>query len=199
MFFCQRLKIIIGLGNPGSEYELTRHNIGFIIIDFFAELFKIKFKEGKGDWFECKGKIGDEEVYLFKPTTYMNNSGVVVKEIADRLDADIKDVLVIVDDFQIPLGTIRVRKDGSDGGHNGLENIIYHLSSDEFPRMRVGIGKNEILRKEDFIDFVLGNFNNEEIEVIKKLMPDYMKCIESFVINGVTKTMNSFNKSFIEP
>jgi PTH1 family peptidyl-tRNA hydrolase len=191
------LKIIIGLGNPGSQYELTRHNIVYIAVDLFAELFKIKLTEGKGDWLEGKGKIGDEEVYLFKPATYMNKSGVAVREIVDKHGIDIKDILIVVDDFQIPLGTIRVRKDGSDGGHNGLENIIYHLNSDQFPRMRIGIGKDAPLKKDDFIDFVLGNFSKEEIDIIKKMIPHYNDCIKSFILNGITKTMNEFNKSFL--
>ena len=191
------MKLIIGLGNPGSQYELTRHNIGFIAVDLFAQHFKIIFKEGKGDWLEGKGSVGDEEVYLFKPTTYMNNSGVAVREMVDRYSADTKDILIVVDDFQIPLGTISVRRDGSDGGHNGLENIIYHLNSDRFPRMRIGIGKDTALKKDDFIDFVLSNFTKEEIEIIKKLIPHYNDCIESFIVNGITKTMNEFNRSFI--
>ena len=188
------MKLIVGLGNPGSKYELTRHNIGFIILDFFAESLSINFKAGKGDWLEAKGRIGEEDVYLLKPLTYMNNSGIALKEFMEKIEADINEVLVIVDDFQIPLGMIRVRKDGSDGGHNGLSSIIYHLNSDEFPRMRAGIGRNEALKKDDFIDFVLGNFDMEEIEIIKKLMPEYMKCIRSFITDGLTITMNTFNK-----
>ncbi len=188
------MKLIVGLGNPGSKYELTRHNIGFIILDFFAESLSINFKAGKGDWLEAKGRLGDEDVYLLKPLTFMNNSGIAILEFMEKTGADIKDVLVIVDDFQIPLGMIRVRKGGSDGGHNGLSSIIYHLNSDEFPRMRAGIGRNEALKKEDFIDFVLGNFDKEEIEIIKKLMPEYMKCIRSFITDGLTITMNTFNK-----
>lgn len=188
------MKLIVGLGNPGSKYELTRHNIGFIILDFFADSLSINFKAGKGDWLEAKGRIGEEDVYLLKPLTYMNNSGVAILEFMEKTGADIKDVLVIVDDFQIPLGMIRVRKGGSDGGHNGLSSIIYHLNSDEFPRMRAGIGRNEALKKDDFIDFVLGNFDKEEIEIIKKLMPEYMNCIRSFITDGLTITMNTFNK-----
>jgi len=191
------LKLIAGLGNPGSQYELTRHNAGFILIDLFAEFFKIKFNPGKGDWYEGKGKVGTEDVCLLKPLTFMNNSGIAVKEFAERKEIDIKDILVLTDDFQIPLGTIRVRRDGSGGGHNGIASIIYHLSSDEFPRMRIGIGKNELIRKDEYIDFVLGIFSNEEIEIFKKLIPDYIECIRSFVTEGIVKTMNRFNRSFL--
>jgi PTH1 family peptidyl-tRNA hydrolase len=193
------VKLIVGLGNPGTQYELTRHNIGFIILDLFAEFFHIKFKEGKGDWLEGKGKIGDEEVYLLKPTTYMNNSGVAVKEFIEKHNIYTKDILIVVDDFQIPLGTIRVRKNGSDGGHNGLSSIIYHLNSDEFARMRIGIGMNEVIRTDEFIDFVLRNFEKEEIKVIKEMIPRYNDCIKSFITDGITKTMNNYNKSYIQP
>lgn len=191
------MKLIAGLGNPGQQYQLTRHNIGFIVIDLFADSHKLKFMGGKGDWLECKVKIGEENVYLMKPLTYMNNSGTAISEFIEKNQIDLRDVLVVVDDFQIPLGTIRVRKNGSDGGHNGLSSIIYHLNSDEFARMRIGIGKNEILLKDDFIDFVLGNFDIKEIEFLEKLIPTYINCLESFVKHGVTKTMNNYNKSFL--
>ncbi len=192
------MKLIVGLGNPGSQYELTRHNIGFIILDLFADSLGIKFKEGKGDWYESKGKLSDEEIYLLKPTTYMNNSGVAVKDFVDRNNISINDVLVVVDDFQIPLGTIRLRKDGTDGGHNGLSSIIYSLSTDEFPRMRIGIGRDEAIRKEEFVDFVLSNFTGEEINILKELMPVYLECIKSFVAHGITKTMNEYNRFFLK-
>lgn len=179
------------------KYELTRHNIGFIISDFFAESLNTVFLPGKGEWLEAKGRIGDEDVCILKPLTFMNNSGIAILEFMEKTGADIKDVLVIVDDFQIPLGMIRVRKGGSDGGHNGLSSIIYHLNSDEFPRMRIGIGKNEVLKKDEFIDFVLGNFDKEEIEIIRKLMPEYLNCIRSFISDGLTITMNSFNRMYL--
>lgn len=200
------MKLIIGLGNPGSKYELTRHNIGFIALDFLASFLNINFSEGKGDWLEAKGKIGNEDLYLIKPTTYMNNSGIAVNQFMEvhkteltefSEEPDLKDILVVVDDFQIPLGMIRVRKNGSDGGHNGLSSIIYQLDSDEFPRMRIGIGKEEVPSKEEFIDFVLGIFEKEEIEILKKMMPFYIDCMKSFVTDGLTKTMNNYNKIFI--
>ena len=136
----------------------------------------------------------------------MNNSGIAVNEFIEKLEDelddeteefDLKDILVVVDDFQIPLGMIRVRKNGSDGGHNGLSSIIYQLNSDEFPRMRIGIGKEEVPSKEEFIEFVLGVFEKEEIEILKKMMPFYIDCMKSFVTDGLTKTMNNYNKIFI--
>jgi len=191
------VKLLVGLGNPGSQYELTRHNIGFILLDLFADKYDIRLKEGSGEWWEGKGKIENEEVYLMKPMTYMNNSGIAVKEFTEKNNINTEDVLIIVDDFQIPLGTIRFRKKGSDGGHNGLSSIIYHLSTDEFPRMRIGIGDGDLIRKDEYIDFVLGNFEKKEIEIIKKLIPDYNQAILGFITEGITKTMNSYNRSFL--
>lgn len=190
--------LIAGLGNPGGQYELTRHNIGFIILDSFADFFRIKLKEGKGDWIEGKGSIDDTDVYLLKPMTYMNNSGIAVRDFAEMHEIETKDMLVINDDFQLPLGTVRVRTGGSDGGHNGLSSIIYHLISDDFPRMRIGIGRNEQLKKDEYIDFVLSNFEKEELEIIKTLMPDYIGCIKTFVVQGIVRTMNCCNKSFLK-
>lgn len=201
------MKLIVGLGNPGDKYFYTRHNIGFRILDSFAELFKIKFRQGNGEWIECSTRINNEEVILVKPMTYMNNSGKAVKELIDIVNSSdnpdrklgLKDIFVVVDDFQIPIGSIRVRKKGSDGGHNGLTSIIYHLNSDDYPRMRVGIGKADILLKDEFIDFVLGNFTNDEELLLKNLSAIYNDCILSFIKNGLTYTMNIFNKSFLEP
>lgn len=201
------MKLIVGLGNPGEKYFYTRHNIGFRILDNFAELFKIKFRQGKGDWVESHVRINDEEMILMKPMTYMNNSGIAIKELVDIVNSEenperklkIKDVLVVVDDFQIPIGSIRVRKRGSDGGHNGLSSIIYHFNSDEFPRMRVGIGNENPILKNEFIDFVLGNFTSKEELILKDLTRVYNDCILSFIRNGTTFTMNIFNRSFIEP
>lgn len=192
------MKLIAGLGNPGAKYSLTRHNIGFLILDYIAYKNNLVFKPGKGDWYECKLRNNDEDIYLIKPSTYMNNSGIAVKKFLDDHEGEIgaKDVLVIVDDFQIKSGSIRVRKKGSDGGHNGLASIIYHLNSDEFPRLRAGIGSNDALKKEEFIDFVLGNFDEDELQTIKKMMPVYYECIFTFINHGITKTMNEFNRTF---
>ncbi|CAN5640969.1 aminoacyl-tRNA hydrolase [soil metagenome] len=196
------MKLIFGLGNPGAKYELTRHNIGFIIIDLFAQKHQADFKPGKGDWYEAAIKINDEDVRLIKPTTYMNNSGVAVKEITDKLNDEansrIKDVLIVYDDIYLKLGTIRLRGSGSDGGHNGIKSINYHLNTDEYPRMRVGIGTEKEVPKEDMIDFVLGKFSSDEIETIKKMMPVYFDCLKSFTETSLLNTMNSFNRSFIE-
>ena len=192
------MKLIVGLGNPGSKYTYTRHNIGFIVIDHFAESNGVLFMPGKGDWYECSLTVNDEEVFLLKPVTFMNNSGSAVKEFCNIHNINPEDVLAIYDDFQLPIGTVRVRKKGSNGGHNGISDIIYQMNTEEIPRMRIGIGNNNVLQKDDFIDFVLSDFTKDEINDFIKIMPDLLSCIKSFITDEIKVTMNNFNKSFLQ-
>jgi PTH1 family peptidyl-tRNA hydrolase len=191
------LKLIIGLGNPGKKYELTRHNIGFQILDYIAGYLRVRFNPEKGDWYGVSGKYKDSEFYLMKPTTFMNNSGEAVRDFLTSNNIPLNNILVIHDDFQIPFGMIRMRTKGSDGGHNGVSSIIYHLNSMSFPRMRIGIGK-DILNKEDYIDFVLSDFNKKEITQLNELIPIYKDCILSFLCEDIKVTMNKFNKMFLK-
>jgi PTH1 family peptidyl-tRNA hydrolase len=193
------MKLIVGLGNPGNTYALTRHNIGFIILDYLAEYLECEFKAGKGEYYIVKGKFKGEEFMLLKPTTYMNNSGIAVKEILELFpDTELKDVLIVFDDFQLKLGTIRIREQGSDGGHNGIASVIYHLNSMEVPRLRIGIGRGEVMKKDEFVDFVLSNFTEGEIETIKTLLPTYKECVLSFIKEPFKSVMNRYNKHFLE-
>jgi len=192
------VKLIVGLGNPGSKYTYTRHNIGFIVIDHFAESNGVLFMPGKGDWYECSLTVNDEEVFLLKPVTFMNNSGSAVKEFCNIHNIKPEDVLAIYDDFQLPIGTVRVRKRGSNGGHNGISDIIYQMNTEEIPRMRIGIGNNNVLQKDDFIDFVLSDFTKDEMNDFIKIMPDLVSCIKSFITDEIKVTMNNFNKSFLQ-
>lgn len=192
------MKLIAGLGNPGTRYARTRHNAGFLVIDELCRRHGLTMKPAKGNWYESHTVINNEEVLLMKPSSYMNNSGLAVRDCVEKNVIDLKDLFVVVDDFQIPLGTIRVRKRGSDGGHNGLASISYELGTEEYARMRVGIGKGDVMRKEEYVDFVLGEFGEDEIAKLEKLYGIYADCAESFVCNGVARTMNSFNKSYLE-
>jgi PTH1 family peptidyl-tRNA hydrolase len=190
------LKLITGLGNPGRNYELTRHNIGFIVLDYVAYKLNLKFTPGKGQWYETYGNIEDTEFYLIKPTTYMNNSGIAVEEFLTNNEISPNNLLVVYDDFQLPLGTIRLRTKGSDGGHNGISSVIYHLNTMDFPRMRIGIGKDETIIKDEYIDFVLTQFDKDEKEKIKTL-PNYYNCILSYINEDIMETMNKFNRNFL--
>ncbi len=193
------MKLITGLGNPGNKYASTRHNAGFIALDNLALKLGIVFRPGRGDFYIASGKYKGEEFFLLKPTTYMNNSGIAVVQFFENyftLEAD-KDLLVVHDDFNIPLGTLRLRQKGSDGGHNGIASIMYHLNSDEFPRMRIGIGSNDILKKDEFVDFVLSDFLPNEIGMLEKLVPVFNDCILSFLSEDLKITMNKFNRNFL--
>jgi PTH1 family peptidyl-tRNA hydrolase len=192
------VKLIAGLGNPGEKYRLTRHNAGFLILDYIAGSLNSGFDIKTPSYEALISRTGDEEFILLKPLTYMNRSGSAITEFLNSYDGDISDILIVVDDFNIPLGTIRVRPKGTDGGHNGIADIIYHFDTEEFPRMRIGIGKDEPLSKEEYIDFVLEDFTDTEIEVLNKMMPHYKDCIFSFITDSLLNTMNNFNRSFIE-
>jgi PTH1 family peptidyl-tRNA hydrolase len=193
------MKLIAGLGNPGGEYTLTRHNVGFMILDYVAEFLKCEFKAGKGEFYIARAKYKGEEIILLKPTTYMNNSGIALQEVLEMYpETEMKDVLIVFDDFQLKLGTIRIRERGSDGGHNGISSIIYHLNSMEIPRMRVGTGRGDVLKKDEFVDFVLSNFTEEELETIKILLPTYKDCVLSFVKEPFKAVMNRYNKHFLD-
>ncbi len=192
------MKLIVGLGNPGSEYHLTRHNVGFMVIDYLCESFGVSLKPGKGDWYGLEHKYKGEKFYLMKPTTFMNASGNAVIDIVNKKKIDLKDILIVYDDFQLPLGTIRVRAKGSDGGHKGLASIIYSLNSLEFPRMRIGIGTEVKISMENYTEFVLSNFSQDELEKLKLLMPNIKDAILCFIEEGLYNTMNRFNRNFFE-
>ena len=162
---------IIGLGNPGSEYDGTRHNIGFTVVDKLAKKFDADFHAGRGEFVSTSFRVKGEQVLLVKPLTYMNNSGVAVKEILEQHHLLLEELLVVVDDFQLPLGTLRLRTKGSDGGHNGLASIIYQLESDEFPRLRCGIQSEAMPKNKNMMaDFVLSPFEEKEQDKVKKMI-----------------------------
>ncbi len=190
------MKLIIGLGNPGLEYKWTRHNVGFEAIDKLAYDFNINVNKNKYKAIYGEGIIHNEKVILIKPLTYMNLSGECVRDfLAFYKDLSLEDIIVICDDINLPIGTIRIRKKGSDGGQNGLKNIIYHLNSDEFPRVRIGIGQKP--EHYTLANFVLSKFNkDEEIDIIKGIT-SATNALELFIKdknNGLSNAMNLFNK-----
>ncbi|MBI5020891.1 MAG: aminoacyl-tRNA hydrolase [Ignavibacteriales bacterium] len=163
--------IIVGLGNYGSEYENTRHNIGFEVIDSIAEYLHLTFKRAKSRYLTTHTSIAGRDIRLVKPLTYMNNSGLAVQEVLHKYEASIEDLLIIVDDFYLPLGRIRFRKRGSDGGHNGLASIIYTLGTEQFSRLRCGIGSESMPKQnEPKSDFVLSTFSDFEKDKTKQMI-----------------------------
>lgn len=184
--------IIAGLGNPGAKYEMTRHNAGFLAIDLLAikegiKINKLKFHALIGDV-----KIGDKKCLVMKPQTFMNNSGEAIGEAAKFYKIPPENVIVISDDISLDVGKTRIRRKGSAGGHNGLKNIIAHLGSEEFPRIKVGVGKKPS-PEYDLVNWVLGRFPKELESDLKKSLEDAVSAIP-YIVNGDTeKAMNLFN------
>ena len=185
------MKLIVGLGNPGSEYQSTRHNMGFAAIDYISEKQGIPVKKSKHQALIGEGTLGGERVVLVKPMTYMNLSGDAVSALARWYKVEPADILVIYDDMDLPVGQMRLRPSGSAGGHNGMKSIILRLSSDQFPRLRIGIGRRE---NNDTIDYVLGKLNREEQEIQFKLLGDVCDAVVMFVKNGLEPAMNRYNR-----
>ena len=186
IFFEVNMKLIVGIGNPGEEYESTRHNIGFMIIDNF--LGKIKYQE-KFNAQYYKKEIDGEIVYFIKPLTYVNNSGMAVRKYMDYFGINIKDILVIQDDLDEDIGKFKLKKHSSSGGHNGIKSIIKYLNSEDFLRLKIGINN----KHNDVIDFVLGKFSKKEKKLIEENMDVFIEISNSFIKNGSDKTMNIFN------
>lgn len=184
--------IIVGLGNPGSKYETTRHNMGFITIDYLSQQHNIPVNRLGFKSLYGQGTISGEKVILVKPQTFMNLSGQTVREIADFYKIDHDKIIVIYDEINLPLGKLRVRASGSAGGHNGMKNIIYLLQSDKFPRIRVGVGMPENPHK-DIADHVLEKLSKNEIEILKDTVKDAALAAELIVKDGVQTAMNKLN------
>ncbi len=185
------MRAIVGIGNPGSSYLNNRHNVGFQFLDFFSDKHKLFFKPSKFDFYFAEGKLLNNPFLLVKPTSYVNNSGIPVSTILKEYNIPLDNLLVIVDDINLPLGSFRLRKSGGDGGHNGLSSIIYHLNSKNFARLRIGIGNKFV--PGEMPDFVLSDFNNEEHEVINKVFQICIGFIEDFVSDGIQKMFNSYS------
>ncbi|MBK8945547.1 MAG: aminoacyl-tRNA hydrolase [Ignavibacteriae bacterium] len=186
------MRFIIGIGNPGKNYVGTRHNIGFYILDNFANKFEKKFSPTKSDFWQMESNIDTFHFLLIKPTTYVNNTGLVIKELVDNFNVTADDLLVIYDDVNLELGKIKIRKNGSDGGHNGIKSIIYHLQSDKFPRIRIGI-KSEY-DNQNLADYVLSKFSNDEINIIQEKLPFIFNLLSEYIIKGYEKMLDFYSK-----
>jgi PTH1 family peptidyl-tRNA hydrolase len=183
------LRVIFGIGNPGIRYEYTRHNAGFLLLDYFSKKNSIRFKEASGDYLEASGKIEDQNYSLIKPVTFVNNSGLAARQVCEKYEIEPENFLVICDDSNLENYIIRVRLSGGDGGHNGLTSIIYHLMTEKFPRIKIGIGKSSI--PEDLADYVLSEFSKSELEEYENTFKTCALLIESFVIGGNKKMLEA--------
>ena len=179
---------IVGLGNPGNDYRRTKHNAGFWVLDEMANRYKISFKPGKGDYVVA---IKPNKFLLFKPTTGMNNSGHVVSAVYNTWKILMENIIIVLDDVDLPLGSIRIRPKGGDGSHKGLESIIYSLNTNEIPRLRFGIGTDEKMRPSEH--YVLKPFNSKNQDEVFNAVTKAADALDSFLFNGLQKTMNKYN------
>lgn len=185
--------LVAGLGNPGRQYEMTRHNIGFEVIDYMAREYGTKLKKLKFKAVYGEAEIGGERAYLIKPQTYMNLSGESIIQFCRFYDVPPEKLIVIYDDVSIEPGRIRLRAKGSAGGHNGMKSIIYQLKSDEFPRIKVGVGAPQ-QEGYDLADYVLGRFSKEEIPTLEDAIIRSSQAAETIITSGIEAAMNQFNR-----
>lgn len=183
--------LVVGLGNPGSQYEFTKHNVGFLTVDYLADKLNIKINKLKFKGLFAKEKIENEDVVLLKPQTYMNLSGESVRDFANFFKIPPENIIVVVDDVDLPMGKIRIRKKGSAGTHNGMKSIIYQLQSDNFIRIKVGIERED--RKDDLADYVLKGFSKDEVPIMEESMEMAAKAVLEILKKGPDVAMNKFN------
>ena len=185
--------IVVGLGNIGSEYDKTRHNAGFMAIDALAEKLGVKIDRVKFHATVTEARIADKRVLLMKPTTYMNNSGVAIAEAAAFYKIPPERVIVLHDEISFDVGVMRIRRKGSAGGHNGLKSIIAHLGSDEFPRIKIGVGKKPS-PEYDLVDFVLGRFSQADIKALSEQNPSVIAATELMVAGKIEDAMSKYSR-----
>lgn len=180
--------VVVGLGNPGADYTHTRHNAGFLAIDYMAERLNVNVNRAKFDALYGDAQIGGKRVLLVKPQTYMNNSGTAVRQISEFYKIPVENIIVISDDVSLPVGRIRVRRSGSDGGQRGLKSIIYHLNSDQFPRVKIGVGEKPN-PSYDLADWVLSKFTTDEQKTLFDEFGKVMTGVEKIISGDVDGAM----------
>ena len=184
------MKMIVGLGNPGKEYEKTRHNIGFIVLDKYAKDNNItSFKSKFNGLYETINRNNDT-VIILKPQSYMNLSGTVIKKFASFYKIKPEDIFIIQDDLDLPVGKIKIKFKGSSGGHNGIKNIIDNLKTEIFPRFKVGIGKDEDI---NYMNYVVGKFSRNDLEILSKILEFSSNIIDDFIDYNIEKVMSKYN------
>ena len=184
------MKLIVGLGNPGKEYEKTRHNIGFMFLDKYLKSKGISGFSNKNNGLYVKTKINGEDVIFLKPQSYMNLSGTVVSYYVNYYKIDISDILVISDDLDLNIGNFKLKSKGSSGGHNGLKNIEQMISSQNYKRLKIGISNN---KDYDTINYVLGKFSRDELEILNKLQDKVNNIIDDYFTLSFSELMSKYN------
>lgn len=186
----QNIKLIVGLGNPGTRYARSRHNVGFLIVERFARAHTLAFARKRFNAEIAEGTIGDARVMIVKPQSFMNLSGEAVGKLFAFYKIAPHDLIVVYDDLDLPLGKMRMRPQGSAGGHHGMESIIARIGTSDFPRLRVGIGRPN---PDADVDHVLGNFDADEHDVMDETFVRAVEAIDTWLVDGITKAMNTFN------
>ena len=186
------IRLVVGLGNPGSRYEGSRHNVGFEVLDILAVRYKFHFSEYRFSSLIGYGNIAGMDIIFAKPLTYMNRSGIAVNAIKTRHCLELNHALIVLDDVSLEQGRLRIRAKGSDGGHNGLKSVIKALCTDEIPRLRIGIGMPDPTRA--MVTHVLDRFDKEEIPIISGALEDAADAVSFWVEHGIDQTMNKFNR-----
>ena len=184
------MKLIVGLGNPGREYENTRHNIGFMTIDEYANRIGVSINKDKFNGLYADTNINGEKVILLKPQAYINLSGEVIRKYIDFFKINIEDILIIHDDLDLAVGTYKIKPKGSSGGHNGLKNIELHLGTQEYKRIKIGISNNKLM---DTKDYVLGKLSKEESEVLSNIRKEVMNILDDYFKMDFDCLMNKYN------
>ena len=185
--------LVVGLGNPGDQYTFTRHNTGFMALDFIAEKCGVKVERARFKSLCADARIGEHRVLLMKPQTFMNHSGEAVREAADFYKIPPENILVLFDDVNFDVGVTRIRRSGSDGGHNGIKSIIYHLNSDAFPRVKIGVGKKP-LPDYDLADYVLGNYSDADKKTLFSTFARVYDCVGLILSGQMDRAMNLYNR-----
>ena len=181
--------LIAGLGNPGSRYEKTRHNVGFLAVEACIRRQPLDCKE-KEDYKICKGSLGDEKIIFLEPLTFMNRSGIAVRRIMQKSNISPQQLIVIHDDLDLETGSLKIRKKGSSGGHKGIESIIQHIGTQEFIRIKIGIGRDPFIPTEKY---VLSKFRKDDIQVIREAIEKAVDSVYAIINEGVERAMNRFN------
>ena len=184
--------LVVGLGNPGNKYTYTRHNSGFLCLDMLSDKLNFKIDRLKFKSLICDTNINGHRCIVMKPQTFMNNSGEAVRECAAFYKIPAEKVIVIYDDISLDVGKLRIRRKGTDGGHNGIKSIIYHLNSDQFPRIKVGCGKKPH-PDYDLIDWVISEFKKDELKALEPALSNACKALELMLDNNIEKAMNLYN------
>ncbi len=184
------MKLVVGLGNPGSKYRETRHNIGFMTIDRLADYYNINLIKEEHKALVAKKRIKGEKVIFAKPQTFMNNSGEAVRGLASYYKIRKEDIIIIYDDLDLKVGQVRIKPKGGHGGHNGIKSIFTHLGAREFPRVRIGIGRPVKMK---VIDYVLGRFKKDDKKIIKEAVEDAKDAVRIYLEDNLQQAMNKYN------